>query len=133
MEELAQPKMDELLGENGLQICLKTLINALEDRFNKKGTSIEGTMVLEGLKGLHKGYCRRYDFKRADHWGVKLRNGVYLVKHGAYFETNLNIMFNINWYSGSWFSEKRAAFEFKTYAERYFHNAYKFIVVRRKF
>ena len=129
MEEQAYPKMAELLAENGLQICLKTLINALDERFNQKGTNIEGVMVLEGLKGLHKGYLRRYDFKKADHWAVRIRNGPYLRDPCG---QQVGITFNANWCTGTWFDKKSSVFEFKKQATEYFNNdRYDFIVVRR--
>lgn len=61
MEDVAQVKMDEILFGNGLQITLTTLISSLTKMIDKRGHSVEGVMVLEGLKGLLKGYLGRYE------------------------------------------------------------------------
>lgn len=60
-EEEAQPKMQEILEEYGLQITLKTLVNALEKLIEKRGKDHLNLMVVEGLRGLYKGYMRRHE------------------------------------------------------------------------
>jgi hypothetical protein len=60
-EEEAQPKMQEILEEYGLQITLKTLVNALEKLIEKRGKDHLNLMIVEGLRGLHKGYMRRHE------------------------------------------------------------------------
>ena len=60
-EELAQPKMQEFLEDNGLQITLKTLIVSLEKLIEKRGKDHLNLMVLEGIRGLYKGYMRRHE------------------------------------------------------------------------
>lgn len=59
MEQIALPKMEALLEKNGLQITLKVLIDSLENQIEKRGKSSEGLLILETLKGIHAGYCRR--------------------------------------------------------------------------
>lgn len=59
MEQIALPKMQAILDENGLQITLKVLIDSLDNLIKKRGKSVEGLLVLETLKGIHAGYCRR--------------------------------------------------------------------------
>lgn len=123
MEELAYPKMAELLTENGLQICLKTLMDALEQRMETFGYNSEGAVVLKELKRLHKNYSGK------ELWAVRLRGGVYMV------DCDDIIMFNINWYSATWFDDKKTAFNFKKRIEKLYQkrfNEYDFIVVRRK-
>lgn len=61
MEEIAAPIMEQLLTENGLQITLKILADALENLMEKRGPSVEGCLILETLRGLYKGYCRRHE------------------------------------------------------------------------
>lgn len=61
IEDNAQFKMDEILFGHGLQTTLTTLIFSLRKMIDKRGHSIEGVMVLEGLKGLLKGYLSRYE------------------------------------------------------------------------
>ena len=53
--------MDAILFGNGLQITLTTLIKSLTKMVGARGHSIEGVMVLEGLKGLLRGYLGRYE------------------------------------------------------------------------
>jgi hypothetical protein len=60
-EEEAQPKMQEILEEYGLQITLKTLVNALEKLIEKRGKDHLNLMIVEGLRGLYKGYMRRHE------------------------------------------------------------------------
>jgi hypothetical protein len=60
MEEEAYPKMEALLYENGLQVTLKIFIDALDKLIKERGNpNIVGKIVLESLKGIHAGYCRR--------------------------------------------------------------------------
>ena len=61
MEEKAYPKMEAILNENGLQITLKILIDALQKLIDKRGKSVAGLIILETLRGLHAGYLKRYD------------------------------------------------------------------------
>lgn len=60
-EEEALPKMKFILENFGLQITLKVLIDSLNYLMEKRGKSIEALFVLEVLKGIHSGYCRRYE------------------------------------------------------------------------
>ena len=55
------PKMKEFLFSYGLQITLKTFIDALDLMIQQRGPFVYGTMVVEGLRGLYKGYLRRYE------------------------------------------------------------------------
>lgn len=59
MEEEAFPKMLAILERYGLQITLKTLVDALEELIRKRGKDHLNLMVVEGIRGLHKGYLRR--------------------------------------------------------------------------
>lgn len=60
MEQKAYPKMEAILYENGLQVTLKIFIDSLEKMISERGNpNIVGKMVLETLKGVHAGYCRR--------------------------------------------------------------------------
>jgi len=61
LEQLAYPKMESLLFDNGLQITLKTLIDAMETMEQTRGKTMQSMMVLEGLRGLYHGYVRRYE------------------------------------------------------------------------
>jgi len=61
MEAEAYDKMEEILFEYGLQISLKTLADSLQKMIDIRGPSVEGLMILEGLKGLHAGYIRRHE------------------------------------------------------------------------
>jgi hypothetical protein len=60
-ESEARPKMQEFLEEYGLQITLKTLLEALEKLIEKRGKDHLNLMVVEGLRGLYKGYMRRHE------------------------------------------------------------------------
>jgi hypothetical protein len=60
-EEEALPKMKAFLDEYGLQITLKTLGDSLEKLMEKRGKHVVTLMVLEGIRGLHKGYLRRHE------------------------------------------------------------------------
>ena len=62
-EELASPKMEAILFENGLQITLKTLIDALQKMIDQRGKDELNLMVIEGLRGLYNGYMRRYELE----------------------------------------------------------------------
>lgn len=61
MEEEAFPKMLAILERYGLQITLKTLIDSLEELIRKRGKDHLNLMVVEVLRGLHKGYLRRHE------------------------------------------------------------------------
>lgn len=61
MEEDAKPVMLQLLQSYGLQICLKTLADSLEEVMAKRGVTLQGVLILEVLRGIHAGYLRRYD------------------------------------------------------------------------
>ena len=60
-EELARPKMEEILFNNGLQVTLKVLIDSLQKMIDERGGSAISFLILESLRGIHKGYLRRYD------------------------------------------------------------------------
>jgi hypothetical protein len=60
-EEEARPKMEEFLEEYGLQITLKTLVDALQKMIEKRGKDHLNLMVIEGLRGLYNGYMRRHE------------------------------------------------------------------------
>jgi hypothetical protein len=60
MEEEALPQMQDFIQKYGIQITLKTLVDSLEKLF--KGTKYrENLLIVEMLRGLHTGYCRRYE------------------------------------------------------------------------
>ena len=61
LEEKTLPKMIEILEDTGLQVTLKVLIDALEALIKKRGKDHLNLMVLEGLRGLYKGYMRRHE------------------------------------------------------------------------
>jgi hypothetical protein len=61
MEEEARPKMVAMLEEYGLQLTLSTLVDALEALIKKRGKDHLNLMVLEGVRGLYKGYMRRHE------------------------------------------------------------------------
>jgi hypothetical protein len=65
-EELARPEMQGFLEEYGLQITLKTLVDALEKLIEKRGKDHLNLMVLEGIRGLYKGYMRRHEPSESD-------------------------------------------------------------------
>ena len=50
-----------VLMDHGLQDTLKSFIKGMTTLMKKRGKSIEGLCVLEGLKGLLSGYLRRYE------------------------------------------------------------------------
>lgn len=61
MEAEAADKMEEILFGYGLQITLKTLIDALQKMIEKRGKDHLNLMVVEGLRGLYNGYMRRHE------------------------------------------------------------------------
>ena len=65
--------MAKLLEEFGLKIMLKTAVDSLADLIRRRGFTSESTMVLEVLRGLHVGYCRRYGDKRMIHFKQRLK------------------------------------------------------------
>jgi hypothetical protein len=61
LEDEALTRMRELLHQYGLQTTLKVLGTALDDLIKVRGKSSDGLVVLEVIKGLHTGYCRRHE------------------------------------------------------------------------
>ena len=50
-EDLALPKMEEILRTHGLEITLKVLIDSLQKLINERGSTIFSALMLEVLKG----------------------------------------------------------------------------------
>lgn len=57
----AYPIFLQLLQDYGLQDFLLWFAEALEELQSKRGFSIEASLIIEVLKGIHSGYLRRYD------------------------------------------------------------------------
>lgn len=66
MEEIAFPKMKEILFENGLQVTLKILIDSLDLWLEQRGPNVFGCQIVESLRGIHAGYLRRHEEEEAD-------------------------------------------------------------------
>lgn len=61
MSRRDDPIFLQLLEGYGLQDCLLGFAEALEVLQKKRGFSIEASLIIEILKGIHTGYLRRYD------------------------------------------------------------------------
>jgi hypothetical protein len=60
-EELARSQMQAFLEEYGLQITLKTLVEALEKLIEKRDKDHLNLLILESLRGIYRGYMRRHE------------------------------------------------------------------------
>lgn len=59
IEEQVYPQMEAFLFANGLQITLKTLVDALDIMIVQRGPSLLLCQITESLRGIHAGYLRR--------------------------------------------------------------------------
>ncbi len=62
MEDEAYPQMRDFLDKYGLQITLKTLIDALQSKIKTGKPYLVSAFVLEALKGIYSGYRDRFKF-----------------------------------------------------------------------
>lgn len=60
-EEKACQKMQVILGEYGLQVTLKALVDSVEQSIKKLGKTSINLILVESLQGIYKGYSRRHE------------------------------------------------------------------------